>query len=532
VKILSWRGSDAKTPLDLQFSLVAQRRPIDLVAPNFTTHSDRFDSAKGLRGYEEHAPTPENRPANVDRRHGTLSLSGEQPFFTLFKSETHQSAPYSAVTADVSSFAGCNGEQDAVFVGLVKDDSNYLMAWFSHASGAAGIDAVVDGSLTTLGAVDTPIVAPCRVAFCLTGTVAAAMIDDGQGFRPLVRGHLPDDMDLRRPTALNEYHNGFGARASVGTITLTGVEAGFFGQTGLRDPHVVTHADGSPYVKYGKAFLTMTHGGLGFFDTAHWGVWTLDLTNYELEQVSNLFFRRDGSGSVFGDHAGHLVRDDDNGRWVVATSTWGDFSGEGVEVHYATLSTSTNLLHGVHVLDSEQLKLPVNDLPSEAVGQWDPHLVRVGDRWYVGFVNARAFFDFFPALARSEPGGDFTELSLVGADPGKTETEGVVIHRFGDQWYVLASNGDNSPEHLRDQYPVYDLSMTELGTLDAPHPANIPWPTVLPVSAPRDRTRWLMVTFDGTAFDRETLGYGNHGDLLVLESKQQTRGREFEPRPS
>lgn len=434
-----WMRSHVDTPMDLKFSVVEQHRVTALLADGFVSLEDHFDSAKGLRGYDQVAPGPENRPADLDRRYGTVSLSGDAPFFSLFRSESRQEAPYTTVTAEVSSFAGTGGEQDAVFVGLVKDESNYVVAWFSHVSGAAGVDAVVDGELQTLGAVDRPIEAPCRVAFSLTGTVCAALVEEGNGFEPLVRAHLPESLtgggsdDLRDPAALAPYGNGFGARASSGTIRLEGVEAGYFGQTGVRDPHVVTYADGSPYIKFGKVFLTMTHGGLAFFETAHWGVWTLDLTNNELAPVAKLFFKRGGSDTLHGDHAGHLVRDEENDRWVVATSTWGDFAGDRVDVHYATAPLSTDLLHGVHVLETQQLKLPVDGLPSEAVGQWDPHLVRVDDRWYVAFVNAREFFDFYPALACGERGGDFTDLSLVGCDPSKNETEGVTLQSFDGQ---------------------------------------------------------------------------------------------------
>jgi hypothetical protein len=522
-----------ETPMDLKFSVVEQHRVTDLLAEGFVSLDDRFDSAKGLRGYDLYAPGPENRPAKVDRRHSTVSLSGDEPFFTLFRSETHQDAPFTTVIADVVSFAGTGGEQDAAFVGLVKDDANYIVAWFSHVSGAAGIDAVVDGELQTLGGVDQlAIHAPCRVAFSLTGTEVGALIDTGTGFKPLLRAHLPANLtdsngtDLRKPAALAEYRNAFGARASSGTVRLGGVQAGYFGQTGVRDPHVVTYADGSPYIKYGKVFLTMSNGGLAFFETGHWAVWTLDLRTHHLESVGKMFFRRDGSESLQGDHAGHLVRDEENDRWVVATSTWGDFAGDRVDVHYATVPLSTDLLHGVHVLETQLLKLPVDGLPTAAVGQWDPHLVRIDDRWYVGFVNAREFFDFYPALACGEPGGDFTDLSLVGCDPSKSETEGVILQHVDGRWFVLASNGDNSPDELRNQYPVYDLTMAQVGTLNAPHPSNIPWPMLFPTPASRDRTRWMMVTFDGTAWYRDVLGYGTHGKVLVMQAKPLTQNRQ------
>jgi hypothetical protein len=38
---------------------------------------------------------------------------------------------------------------------------------------------------------------------------------------------------------------------------------------------------------------------------------------------------------------------------------------------------------------------------------------------------------------------------------------------------------------------------------------------VFPVTE-RARTRYMMVTFDGTQFAEPILGYGTHGDFLVM----------------
>jgi len=357
------------------------------------------------------------------------------------------------------------------------------------------------------------------------------LADTGSGFQPLLKVTLGDQLDMRQPETLRAYRNTFGVRADAGTITLGSVHAGYFGETGLRDPHLVTYADGTPYIKDGKAYFTFTQAGLAFFETAHWGVWTIDLRTYELEQVGNLFFQRDGADTVLGDHAGHIVVDGRNDRWIVANSTWGDFAFEDVHINYLTLPLSRDLLHGVHVLRSRPLQVPVDQLPTAHVGQWDPHLVRIRNRWYLGFVNASKFFVFFPALARTAGGADFTELDeLVGADTAKVATEGTVLQRFGGTWYLLASNGDDSPEAIQDQYPVYDLRMEQLGVLDAPHPTNIPWPMVFPVPLRGDRDRWLLVTFEGTQYYEDVLGYGTHGDVIVMRARPVTAGHEFEPR--
>ena len=524
--ILPWTRGQARTPMDLTFTEVQRSRPVDLISPGFSQHLDRFDGQKGVP-YEQLAPAPETRPGHVDRRYSTLSVSGDEPFFTLFKSQSHPDAPYASVVVDVKDFAASGGEQDTVFAGLVKDEDNYVMAWFSGVAGTAGVDTVVNGQQQTLAGRQSHFTAPCRVAFVMTGTWVGAFVEQRDGFAAVALGQLPEGFDVRRAAALADYHYGFGVRSSRGTVALDGVEAGHFGQLGLRDPRLVTHADGTPYTRSGQHFVTMTHAGNTFFETAHWGVWKLDPATHRLQHEAKLFFQRDGSDAVLGDHSGHLVRDEANDRWIVATSTWGDFSGDNVGVAWSTVPLSTNLLKGIHVLGSEPLALPVDKLPTEAVGQWEPHIVRIDNRWHVGFVNAREFFDFYPALAVSEPGGPLTDLTLAGADPSKNETAGVSLTRFGGRWFLLASSGEGSAVADRNQFPVYDLSMNQLGTLPAPHPTGIPWPTIFSVPVNRRRSRWTLLTFDGTPYDDEVLGHGSHGDLVVMHSRPFSGGAEL-----
>lgn len=294
--------------------------------------------------------------------------------------------------------------------------------------------------------------------------------------------------------------------AWLGTVAGDGL--GGFGQLGLRDLRVVTHADGTPYRVDGRVHLTATSAGPGFFDTAHTSVWTLDPVTLDLAHRGDLFFRRPDRPGVLGDHATHLVREGD--RWLVATSTWADFDRRrGVRV---TLATSTaDLLRGTHVLDTVDLPLPTAGLGS--VGVWDPHLVRTdegeGEGWLVGFVSARRWFEFHPALAG---GPALDDLRLLGADPSRRQTEGTTLLHLDGAWRLLAS------DHDERAYPVHDLAVRRTGRLDAPYPSNIPWPSLVPVSAdPGDG--WLMVTFDGTRAGGRLPGHGTHGDVLVMRSR-------------
>lgn len=58
---------------------------------------------------------------------------------------------------------------------------------------------------------------------------------------------------------------------------------------------------------------------------------------------------------------------------------------------------------------------------------------------------------------------------------------------------------------------------------------DIPHPGVFPVPV-RGRTHRRMVTFDGTPYHDEVLGYGTHGDFYVMAAPQTERGYEFPPR--
>jgi hypothetical protein len=65
---------------------------------------------------------------------------------------------------------------------------------------------------------------------------------------------------------------------------------------------------------------------------------------------------------------------------------------------------------------------------------------------------------------------------------------------------VLAS------DKRRRVYPVLDLDLREIGTLDAAYPTNIPWPTLVGD---------LLVGFNGQPYGGRLLGYGSHGEVVI-----------------
>lgn len=295
-----------------------------------------------------------------------------------------------------------------------------------------------------------------------------------------------------------------------GEGALQEVVAGGFGQLGLRDVRVVTTATGEPWTEDGQVLLSATSAGPGFFDTAHASLWRLDPTTYAVTHASDLFFRRPDAPGAYGDHAVHVVRHED--RWLVATSTWADFDvARNPSVRVTLAETDVDVTRGEHLLDTRELPLPTDGLRS--VGVWDPYLLRDDRTWRVGFVSARKYFEFHPALAS---GPTLDELRLDAAATRRRATEGTTLARIDGELRVLASDGRDNPRRLRGRYPVLDLDLREVGTLDAPYPTNIPWPTLVDLGDEQ-----LLVTFDGTPYGGDLLGYGTHGDLVVMRGQQR-----------
>lgn len=445
-------------------------------------------------------------PFEIAARHRPVSLVAATDVFPL-------RAPFGAVEAGISGAGSAE---------LALDGADGTRLAVRLEDGRASLRVRIGGAEQALhsrryGRVRAPAT---RLALTLTGSQLAVLTHERGAW--VARGRIDlreiGGPDTRDPAWLA------GLRPDA-SAAVDDVRAGSFGQLGLRDIRLVSHADGSPYRVAGgdgtDVLFTATSAGPGFFDTAHTSVWSLCATG-GISWRSDLFFERPDRPGVYGDHATHLVRDCE--RWLVATSTWSDFPARKADrvpgSLGVTLATSTDdLTRGQHVLATRRLELPTD---GASVGVWDPHLVRPdgpGGGWLVGYVSARRFFDFHPLVAA---GPSLDHLALRGAATDRRATEGTTLLRVGADWRVLASDGRDNRRAVRGRFPVFDTALREVGTLAAPYPTNIPWPTVVPPDPGVPGDRWRLVTFDGTRYAGRLAGYGTHGDVLIMRQAPPT----------
>lgn len=461
-------------PLALTFQEVARHRPVDLLSP-FVEH-DRTDDIGPLDD--------------------ALVSLGPGP-----------RAPFCAVVIDVAEVGS------GVSCGLAGPGG--ILATYQPGDAVVRVEVQGRDGPIVVGSAPAELSAPFRLACVVNENRVTVLAGEGEAWRPMltVREEIVPVTDLRASEVLRalEYVCG-----GSGGARMVRARAGYSGAVGFRDPQVVRRPDGSPVIRDGRLFCTATNAGLGFFQQAHWAVWAFDVAHPSARptQVAALFSERDGL--LLGDHAGAVVLDEENDRWLVLVSSWGDHTPDGgVHVRHATVR-GADLLSGVHVLRTERLRLPTT------ASAWDPSLAKVGAHWYLAFTECTSFgpprYAFHPALAATSDAELTSGLVRVGADEALEQAEGTILQRLASTWYLLASDRDAA------QYPVYDLDVRRVGVLRAPYGSNIPHPMVF--STRRGcRRPWWLVTFDGTPWQEDLLGYGTHGDLLVLRGRR-SRARE------
>ncbi|KGT40042.1 hypothetical protein P421_00180 [Heyndrickxia coagulans P38] len=518
------RAKDKKVPLggyllpkDLNFKIKHKFRYFDLMPDKFIVLTDQFIT--NFNQFTTFATIHQLATPGVGN--GLIQFTNSSDYSCIVKYNVAPAVPNVSSELTIKNFGGGTKDQDTVYIGLYKDESNYVHAWYNNRLNKVGFDAKVSGTLHASGIVSDIHLQPgVRIMFVLLENQVTLLSNDGNGWSKLSSWDLLGIVDFRDELTLSEYKYGFGVAGDAGTvISIDEFKGGYYGLVGVRDPNVVAWSDGVPYIKDNKLYLTMTcaglpgGGGRRAIAAASFGVFTLDLTSYKLELIGKIYFKR--NNVLMPDHAGNIVVDKDDGSFHVFISTWGDHWDTGwVNIGYG--KTLENVFHGFNVIEDVQI---LNMQTKNSA--YDPHALKINGEWVIGFIETTARFvpwGFFPSLVK----GDLNNLVYVGGDRSVvvgdyTGCEGSKLQKIGDKWYLMA--GQNTGD-----YRVYDLNMTYVTNLNVEPITPIPnaHPMVTPVPF-RGKTKYIMPMFDVQNYN----GDSTMGNFYVLEASETENGYEF-----
>ncbi|HSZ39186.1 MAG TPA: discoidin domain-containing protein [Trebonia sp.] len=165
---------------------------------------------------------------------GQAAATAAQPWYGFLVSGTAPATSQATAVVDVQALgSGAVNHNSGVFVGLVKDASDYIMFWYNDYYDTVGEDLVLNGVLQPPGfqvacCADVTLQPGDRLAFTLSGdTVTSFYQSGGTGpWTELESTSVATLLDLNDPATLSQYHFAFGLRGDSGGMAVSRFEAG------------------------------------------------------------------------------------------------------------------------------------------------------------------------------------------------------------------------------------------------------------------------------------------------------------------
>ncbi len=165
---------------------------------------------------------------------GQASATASQPWFGFLLSGTAPASSQATAVVDAKALdSGVTNHSSGIFVGLVRDPSNYVMVWYNTYYHTSGEDLVLNGVLQPPGfhvacCASVTLQPGDRFAFALSGnTVTSYYQAGGTGpWTPLESTSVAPLLDLTNPATLAGYHFAFGLRGDSGAMAISRFFAG------------------------------------------------------------------------------------------------------------------------------------------------------------------------------------------------------------------------------------------------------------------------------------------------------------------
>lgn len=204
--------------------------------PAFYTDTQTTDAftSDTLGNYQTLQPFPNEVVPQLTAGNGQLTATSTTPFFGILQSGASPASDQSSVTVDAAQFTNDPGEsEDTLFVGLVKDNVDYVMAWYNNHGKASGFDVRVNGALNVN--VNTNCCASVTIApgdqftVAYSGNTMTSYLGHDGSWQQLTSMDVGPGVDLSDPTVRAQYRFAVGLRGSHGTVgisRLTGASTG------------------------------------------------------------------------------------------------------------------------------------------------------------------------------------------------------------------------------------------------------------------------------------------------------------------
>lgn len=146
---------------------------------------------------------------------GAFAAFSDEPFFTVVATPITPRTREAVSMLTVGAFANNGEQEDSVFVGWVRDQDNYITAWYNHTRKDSGLNVKVEGELwavegeTQISALE----AGDRLALAVDNDKITSYVYADSNWESLRTFTIGDALTP-------QHHYGFGLRATSGTITL------------------------------------------------------------------------------------------------------------------------------------------------------------------------------------------------------------------------------------------------------------------------------------------------------------------------
>lgn len=387
------------------------------------------------------------------------TISGSVTGQGVLKSKVFPLAPYLYSEVVVAS-AATNAD---VTVGFSDPTlAQYMLAQYTTGSGVS-LGSKINGASSSIGNVAyTPTSYPFTLRLLVEWPDIQLWLTDGNGTRLMMWTTMSTATDLRLNTkwqaqGFSAYFSAQSHTNAPWSATFGSFRSGYTGALGTTNPKPVTYLNGQPFIKNNKAYFFGTCNNGSTFLSGHGGVYSVNLSTFEVKYESLFFFNVSSSAptsptgpfdTTTSLSVGQVLWD--GSKWVFFLSNWGyhtQLTATGIQIYTASTTVDPTSGNNVIFMNAYQLTMPSSGTASyydntqyqDALGTWHVSAAQTS--------SLSSWASFAPSLFT---GPAMSSLSLVNG-PSATHGEGPNwVKIAGTNYLAMSGNSGSTSPHWFD----------------------------------------------------------------------------------